>query len=122
MALARRHERSWLVRRSLLAGWLTAATAAAAAASPLIAAAWAQRGQEHWLKKPGLRTLAALRYLIGPPALVIVVLLVIGCAVAISALRGRTRACPAGPAGRAGCLRCACPGCCCRRRRCWPAL
>jgi len=91
VALALRRQRSRAARRSLLAGWLAAAAVAAAAASPLIAVAWAQRAQEHWLKKPGLRMLAALRYLIGPSALVIVVLLVIGCAIAVSAAGGRTR-------------------------------
>jgi len=92
VALALRRQRSRPAGRSLLAGWLAAAAVAAAAASPLIAAAWAQRGQEHWLKRPGLRMLAALRYLVGPSALVIVVLLVIGCAIAVSVAGGRARA------------------------------
>jgi mannosyltransferase len=92
VAVAQRRQRSLPARRSLLAGWLAAAAVAAAVASPLIAAAWAQRGQEHWLKKPGLRMLAALRYLVGPSALVIAVLLVIGCAVAVSVAGGRARA------------------------------
>jgi len=78
-------------RRSLLRGWLAAAAVAGAAASPIFVLAWAQRSQEHWLKKPGLRTLLALRYLVGPPTLVIVVLLAIGCAVVIAAAGGRAR-------------------------------
>ena len=92
VALALRRQPGRPEGRSLLAGWLAAAAAAIAMASPLLALAWAQRGQEHWLKKPGLRTLAALQYLIGPSALVIVTALVIGCGIAISAGRGRARA------------------------------
>jgi mannosyltransferase len=92
VALALRRQPGRAERRPLLAGWLAAAAAAVAVASPLLALAWAQRGQQHWLKKPGLRMLAALRYLIGPTALVITVLLVIGCAIAVSIVRGRSRA------------------------------
>jgi mannosyltransferase len=96
VALALRHGESRgenrQARRSLLAGWLAAAAAACAAASPLIAAAWEQRAQEHWLKTPGIRMLAALRYLVGPSALVAAVLLTIGSAIAVSAVRGRARA------------------------------
>jgi mannosyltransferase len=92
VALALRRQGSGPARRSLLAGWLAAVVPAAAMVGPLLALAWAQRGQEHWLKKPGLRTLLAMRYLVGPQALVIVVLLVIGCAIAVSVLGGPARA------------------------------
>ena len=92
VALGLRRTAGRPAHRSLIAGWLAAAVAAVTLASPLIVAAWAQRGQEHWLKRPGLRTLAALRYLIGPPALIIVLLLIIGCAITISATGGRAGA------------------------------
>lgn len=105
VALALRRPGDRRARLALLAWWLAAAVAAVAVASPLLAAAWAQRGQEHWLKRPGLRTLAALRYLIGPSALVIVLLLVIGCAITVSAAGGRARARTDWPAaGLALCL------------------
>ncbi len=91
VALALRGQPGRPDRRALLAGWLAAAAAAVIAASPVIALAWAQRGQERWLKPPGLRTLAALRYLVGPPPLAVVVLLVIGGGIAVSAAGGRAR-------------------------------
>ena len=96
VALALRHgesrEENRRARRLLLAGWLAAAAAACAVASPLIAAAWQQRAQQHWLKAPGIRMLAALRYLVGPSVLVAAVLLTIGSAIAVSAVRGRAGA------------------------------
>jgi mannosyltransferase len=78
-------------RRSLAAGWLAAAAAAAAVASPLLWLAWAQRGQQSWLKTPGIARLAGLRHLVGTSALVSVVLLIIASAIAVSAVRGRAR-------------------------------
>jgi mannosyltransferase len=77
--------------RSLAAGWLAAAGAAAALVSPLFWLAWKQRGPEGWLKPPGTGMLVNLRELIGPPALVSVVLLIIACGILLSACGGRGR-------------------------------
>jgi len=80
--------------RTLAAGWLAAACVAAAVASPLFVLAWQQRAAEKWLKTPGRGTLADLRDLVGPSALVSVILLIIGCGILLSAVgrRGRIRA------------------------------
>ena len=80
--------------RALAAGWLAAASLAAAVASPLFVLAWQQRAAEKWLKTPGRGTLADLRDLVGPSALVSVILLIIGCGILLSAAgrRGRIRA------------------------------
>ena len=80
--------------RTLAAGWLAAACVAAAVASPLFVLAWQQRAAEKWLKTPGRETLADLRDLVGPSALVSVILLIIGCGILLSAVgrRGRIRA------------------------------
>ena len=79
------------VTRSLVGGWAIAAAAAVAVASPVIAAAWRQRGAEDWLKPPGLAALDDLRRLVGPPALASVILLIIACAVLHAAAGGRAR-------------------------------
>ena len=80
--------------RTLVSGWLAAASLAAAVASPLFVLAWQQRAAEKWLKTPGRGTLADLRDLVGPSALVSVILLIIGCGILLSAVgrRGRIRA------------------------------
>ena len=80
--------------RTLASGWLAAAGLAAAVASPLFVLAWQQRAAEKWLKTPGRETLADLRDLVGPSALVSVILLIIGCGILLSAVgrRGRIRA------------------------------
>jgi mannosyltransferase len=80
--------------RTLASGWLATASLAAAVASPLFVLAWQQRAAEKWLKTPGRGTLADLRDLVGPPALVSVILLIIGCGILLSAAgrRGRIRA------------------------------
>ena len=77
-----------------VSGWLAAACVAAAVASPLFVLAWQQRAAEKWLKTPGRGTLADLRDLVGPSALVSVILLIIGCGILLSAVgrRGRLRA------------------------------
>ena len=79
--------------RTLASGWLAAASLAAAVASPLFVLAWQQRAAEKWLKTPGRETLADLRDLVGPSALVSVILLIIGCGILLSAVgrRGRIR-------------------------------
>jgi mannosyltransferase len=80
--------------RTLVSGWLAAAGLATAVASPLFVLAWQQRAAEKWLKTPGRGTLADLRDLVGPSALVSVILLIIGCGILLSAVgrRGRIRA------------------------------
>jgi mannosyltransferase len=80
--------------RTLASGWLASAGLAAAVASPLFVLAWQQRAAEKWLKTPGRGTLADLRDLVGPSALVSVILLIIGCGILLSAVgrRGRIRA------------------------------
>ena len=100
-------------------GWLAGpASLAAAVASPLFVLAWQQRAAEKWLKTPGRGTLADLRDLVGPSALVSVILLIIGCGILLSAAGRPTGS---GLAGWPRCPRYACPGCCCRRPCCWLA-
>lgn len=73
----------------LVAGWLAAAGLAVVVVSPLCWLAWQQRAPDTWLKTPGSGTLASLPYLIGPPALAGVVLLIIACGILLSAAAGR---------------------------------
>ena len=80
--------------RALASGWLAAASLAAAVTCPLFVLAWQQRAAEKWLKTPGRGTLADLHDLVGPSALVSVILLIIGCGILLSAVgrRGQIRA------------------------------
>ncbi len=73
----------------LMAGWLAAAGLAVVVVSPLCWLAWQQRAPDSWLKTPGSGTLANVPYLVGPPALAGVVLLIIACGILLSAAAGR---------------------------------
>ena len=99
IACAARRPAGRRAARSLVVGWLIAVTAAVAVASPVIAAAWQQRGAEGWLKPLGLAALDDLRRLVGPAALASVILLIIVCAAAHSAAGGRARIRSDWPAG-----------------------
>jgi len=77
--------------RSLVLGWLAAAGAGIAAASPLLVLGYVQRGTHPWLVRPGLRAVEGLRQLVGPALMVDGVVLVIAAGIVVSALGGRER-------------------------------
>ena len=77
--------------RSLALGWLAAACAAVVLVSPLMVLAWTQRGQLAWLSPAGLAGLASLQLLIGTTGMAIAAAVVLACAVASGARRGRER-------------------------------
>jgi mannosyltransferase len=77
--------------RSLVLGWLAAAGAAIAVASPLLVLGYVQRGTHPWLVRPGLRAVEGLRELVGPALMVDGVVLVVAAGIVVSALGGRER-------------------------------
>jgi mannosyltransferase len=77
--------------RSLAVGWLAAAVAGVALASPVLALGYVQRGTLSWLAPPGLGAVKGLRQLVGPSAMADVVIVAIACGVVVSALLGRAR-------------------------------
>jgi mannosyltransferase len=77
--------------RSLVLGWLAAAAAGIAVASPLLVLGYVQRGTHPWLVRPGLRAVEGLHDLVGPALMVDGVVLVIAAGVVVSALAGRER-------------------------------
>jgi mannosyltransferase len=76
-------------RWSLAAGWLAAAAGAAAVASPVVVLAWAERSQLAWLVTPGRKALVSLGQLAGTGQMPLTFGVILGCAVAASALAGR---------------------------------
>ena len=85
--------------RPLVAGWLAATAAAIVVISPVAVAAFRERGQIGWITRPDLRTLIGVEQIIGPPAAVGAVLIVIAAAVTIGAVRGHGRLRTHWPAG-----------------------
>jgi mannosyltransferase len=77
--------------RKLLRGWLAAVAAACVVVSPVVVLGWAQRHEEVWIKSVSLKEVGSLAGLAGGtrPALMVGVIIV--CAVAASAARGRAR-------------------------------
>ena len=81
----------WRAARPLAIGWLAAAVAGVALASPVLVLGYAQRGTLSWLSPPGLAAIKGLRQLVGPPAMVDVVTAAIVSGVVVSAVVGRAR-------------------------------
>jgi mannosyltransferase len=77
--------------RSLAGGWLAAAVAGTALASPVIAFGFVQRGTLSWLSPPSLGALTGLHALIGPATMADAVVLAIACGIVVSAVLGRER-------------------------------
>jgi mannosyltransferase len=77
--------------RSLAIGWLAAAVAGVALASPVLVLGYLQRGTLAWLAPPGLATIKGLRQLVGPSTMADVVILAIVSGVIVSAVLGRAR-------------------------------
>jgi mannosyltransferase len=77
--------------RSLALGWLAAAVAGTALASPVLALGFVQRGTLSWLTPPGLSAVTGLHQLVGPVLMADVVVLVIAGGIVVSALAGRDR-------------------------------
>jgi mannosyltransferase len=77
--------------RSLALGWLAAAVAGTALASPVLALGFVQRGTLSWLTPPGLRAVTGLHQLVGPALMADAVVLVIAAGIVVSALAGRDR-------------------------------
>jgi mannosyltransferase len=73
-------------------GWLAASAAAVAVASPVIVISVGQRGEVSWLKRLDAAEVASTHQLLGPPALAVLVLLVIVATLAFCARRGRLAA------------------------------
>ena len=83
-----------------MAGWLAAAGLVVVVVSPLCWLAWQQRATDSWLKTPGYGTLANVPYLVGPPALAGVILLIIASGILLSAAAGRAGLRAGWPAAR----------------------
>ena len=77
--------------RSLAGGWLAAAAAGTALASPVLAFAFVQRGVLSWLSPPSLGAVRGLHDLIGPAYMADAVVLAVACGIVVSALLGRDR-------------------------------
>jgi mannosyltransferase len=77
--------------RSLGLGWLAAAAAGTAVASPVLALGYVQRGTMSWLGSPGLGAIAGLTQLIGPGIMAGVAALAVFCGIAVCAVAGRNR-------------------------------
>src|SRR5215831_4694741 len=73
-------------------GWLAASAVAVAVASPVIVISVGQRGEVSWLKRLDGAEVASTHELLGPPALAVLVLLVIVGTLALCARRGRLAA------------------------------
>jgi mannosyltransferase len=74
--------------RSLGLGWLAAAVAGTAVASPVLALGYTQRATSAWLGPPGPGALSQVPGLVGSSALVAAVVLVVAAGVVVSAVRG----------------------------------
>ncbi len=77
--------------RSLGLGWLAAAVAGVALASPVLVLGYVQRGTLAWLSPPGLGAIKGLRQLVGPAMMANVVILIVAAGIVVSALLGRER-------------------------------
>jgi mannosyltransferase len=77
--------------RSLVIGWLAAAVAGVALASPVLVLGYVQRGTLSWLGPPGLGAIRGLRQLVGPSTMADFVILAIVGGVVVSAVVGRAR-------------------------------
>jgi len=77
-------------RRRLVHGWLAAA-AALVVVSPVALIGWRQRAQIAWIKPLNVRLVTGLEQLLGPPAMVSVVLVIVAAAAAVTIMRGRPR-------------------------------
>jgi mannosyltransferase len=77
--------------RSLAIGWLAAAVAGVALASPVLVLGYVQRGTLSWLAHPGLGAIEGLRQLVGPSTMADAVIAVIVCGVVVSAVAARAR-------------------------------
>jgi mannosyltransferase len=77
--------------RSLGLGWLAAAVAGTALASPVLALGFVQRGAESWLTPPRFSAVTGLHNLVGPAIMADVVILAIAAGIVVSALAGRER-------------------------------
>jgi len=77
--------------RSLALGWLAAAVAGTALASPVLALGFVQRGTLSWLTPPGPGAVTGLHQLVGPALMADAVILVIAAGIVVSALAGRDR-------------------------------
>src|SRR5215469_1843515 len=78
-------------RRRLVHGWLAAAAAALVVVSPVALIGWRQRAQIAWIKPLNVRLVTGLEQLLGPPAMVSVVLVIVAAAAAVTIMRGRPR-------------------------------
>jgi mannosyltransferase len=77
--------------RSLAIGWLAAAVAGVALASPVLVLGYVQRGTLSWLAPPGLGAIEGLRQLVGSSTMADVVIVAIIGGVVVSAVVGRAR-------------------------------
>jgi mannosyltransferase len=77
--------------RSLAIGWLAAAVAGVALASPVLVLGYVQRGTLSWLGPPGLGAIRGLRQLVGPSTMADLVILATVGGVVVSAVVGRAR-------------------------------
>jgi mannosyltransferase len=89
VALACLRQPARAARVPLALGWLAAAAAAVALASPVLALGVEQRGTASWIKPPGPAAVASLWRLLGPQQLVIGICVVAVSGLAASALAGR---------------------------------
>jgi mannosyltransferase len=71
-----------------LASWAGAAGLAVAAVGPLVILAFRERGQIGWIQDAQSGGLASVRQLVGPLALFELMVLIMACAIMLSALRG----------------------------------
>src|SRR5262249_58948059 len=76
--------------RRLVDGWLAAA-AALVVVSRVALIGWRQRAQIAWIKPLNVRLVTGLEQLLGPPAMVSVVLVIVAAAAAVTIMRGRPR-------------------------------
>ena len=77
--------------RALALGWLAAAVAGTALASPVLALGFVQRGTLSWLSPPRLSAVTGLHQLAGPARMADLVVLVIAAGIVVSAIAGRDR-------------------------------
>ena len=78
-------------RRPPVAGWLAAAAAGVAATTPVMVLGWRERNQIGWVGQARLGTLRSVASVIGPPAVVAAVLVILSLAVIVTAVRGRAQ-------------------------------
>ncbi len=85
---AMRASRAMLADR-MLASWTAAVGLAVAVVCPLIVLAYRQRRQIGWIRDAQTGGLASVRQLVGPLAMFELMVLIMACAIMLSALRGR---------------------------------